>query len=100
MGLPGVGLVSTVGLEPPSPSFNPKLRHSCHTVVRNVLDGLVVLCSWLPLLIPSLNNVSSIRAARALRPLRAINRLPGLKRQVETVIASLPHLADVISVRC
>ena len=36
-----------------------------------------------------------MRAVRALRPLRTINRLPGMRRQVATLIESIPHLVDV-----
>jgi len=61
----------------------------------NRLDCLVVVASWLPLLVPELNNVSSVRAVRALRPLRTISRMPSLKCQVDTLLASLPHLRDV-----
>ena len=32
---------------------------------------------------------------RALRPLRTINRLPGMRRQVATLIDAVPHLVDV-----
>ena len=45
------------------------------------LSLFVLLTSSLPLLVPSLNNYSAVRAFRALRPLRTISRLPGLRRQ-------------------
>ena len=61
----------------------------------NRLDCLVVVMGWLPYLIPSLNNLSAIRSLRALRPLRSINQLPGLRRQVVTLIDSLPKMNDV-----
>ena len=61
----------------------------------NQLDFVVVATSWLPLLFPTLNDFSSMRAIRALRPLRTINRLPELRRQVVTLIESLPQLLDV-----
>ena len=88
----------------------------------NQLDFVVVSASWLPLLFPDLNNFTSMRAfrctdasitlsvhaakqtssahksaavRRALRPLRTINRLPGLRRQVDTICESLPYLLDV-----
>jgi len=61
----------------------------------NQLDFVVVLTSWLLLLFPSLDNLSGMRAVRALRPLRAVNRLPELKQEVETLLVSLPQLADV-----
>ena len=40
-----------------------------------------------------------MRAVRALRPLRTINRLPGMRRQVATLIESIPHLVDVALLR-
>ena len=40
------------------------------------------MTSWLPYLFPSLNNFTALRGFRALRPLRTISRLPGLRRQV------------------
>ena len=61
----------------------------------NRLDCLVVVTSWLPILFPSLSNLSSLRALRALRPLRMISRLPGMRRQVNTLLDSLPHLMDI-----
>ena len=61
----------------------------------NQLDFVVVLTAWLPLLFPQLDNFSAMRAVRALRPLRTINQLPELRREVETLLASLPQLLDV-----
>ena len=69
-----------------------------HSFLRdgwNRLDLAIVTASWLPLLFPSLSNTSGMRAVRALRPLRTINRLPRMRRQVATLIGSLPHLVDV-----
>ena len=37
------------------------------------------------------------RAVRALRPLRTIYRLPGLRRQVLTLLNAIGHLVDVAS---
>ena len=62
----------------------------------NQLDFVVVLTAWLPLLFPTLDNFSAMRAVRALRPLRTINRLPELKAEVETLMISLPQLFDVV----
>lgn len=61
----------------------------------NKLDCFVVVASWLPLIIPSLSHMNALRAVRALRPLRTINRLPLLRKQVETLLESLPQLLDV-----
>ena len=51
---------------------------------------------WLPLLIPSLGNLSAIRSLRALRPLRSISILPGVRRQAVTLLDSLPKMGDVM----
>ena len=61
----------------------------------NKFDIVIVGASWLPLIVPQLSNTSAMRAVRALRPLRTINRLPGIRRQVATLIESIPHLVDV-----
>ena len=61
----------------------------------NQLDLVIVGSSWLPLLLPQLSSFNGVRAIRALRPLRTIHRLPGLRRQVVTLIESLNYLADV-----
>ena len=55
----------------------------------------MVAASWPPLLFPSLGNYSAVRAIRALRPLRTASRLPGIRRQVDTIVLSLPRLFDV-----
>ena len=47
----------------------------------NRLDLAIVTFSWLPLFIPSLDNVSWARALRALQPLRTIRRVPKLRRR-------------------
>ena len=62
----------------------------------NVLDCSVVLAAWVPLIFPQLDNVSGLRAVRALRPLRTINRLPGMRKQVNALLGSLPALCDVL----
>ena len=62
----------------------------------NGLDLVVVVSAWVPLLLPALGNVSAMRAVRALRPLRTVNRLPGMRSQVNTLIGSLPALGDVL----
>ena len=66
----------------------------------NLLDMTVVFAGWAPLIsialgLGDLENVSAIRSVRALRPLRSVQRLPGLRRQVVTMIDSLPKMADV-----
>jgi len=64
--------------------------------VWNRLDFVVVVMGWLPLLIPSLGNLSAIRSLRALRPLRSISILPGVRRQAVTLLDSLPKMGDVM----
>ena len=59
----------------------------------NRLDFVVVLFGWLPIFVPSLDNVSAIRSLRALRPLRSIAHLPGVRRQAVTLIDSLPQVS-------
>ena len=71
-------------------------RHAYLADPWNVLDFSVVVSAWAPLLIPQLNNVSGLRAIRALRPLRTINRLPGMRKQVNVLLALLPALVDVL----
>jgi hypothetical protein len=61
-----------------------------------VLDFSVVVSAWVPLLFPQLNSVSGLRAVRALRPLRTINRLPGMRKQVNVLLSSLSALGDVL----
>ena len=61
----------------------------------NLLDMTVVLSAWAPLLFPQLDNLSAMRSVRALRPLRSVQRLPGLRRQIATMLNSLPQMADV-----
>ena len=62
----------------------------------NRLDFVVVVMAYLPLLIPSLQNMSAIRSLRALRPLRSLSVLPGVRKQAMTLIDSMPKLVDVI----
>mmetsp|Transcript_53434 Transcript_53434/g.169965 ORF Transcript_53434/g.169965 Transcript_53434/m.169965 type:complete len:593 (-) Transcript_53434:66-1844(-) len=61
--------------------------------------------SWLDLvsvvtaysfLMPGLGNVSGLRAFRALRPLRTISGVPGMRVLVDTLIESIPLMIDVM----
>ena len=45
---------------------------------------------------PSLGNYSVIRSVRALRPLRALKRMPGMPLLVQSILAVLPKLANVV----
>ena len=59
----------------------------------NILDAVVVLTSWLPyILSESSSSGGAVRAFRLLRPLRTINRFPGLKRLVSTILMSIPQM--------
>ena len=62
----------------------------------NILDIIVVFFSILGFLIKDskLAFVKGFRAARALRPLRLIKRAPGLRRVVNTLIKSVPPMAN------
>ena len=61
----------------------------------NRLDFVIVSISWAGLLVPSLGNLSGARALRALRPLRTVTRVPGLRRLVLTLLDSSRLLLDV-----
>lgn len=60
----------------------------------NQIDFCILLTCWLPLVFP-VENMTAFRCVRALRPLRAVSVLPGMRRQVGTILASLPKLTDV-----
>ena len=63
----------------------------------NVLDFVVVtltVISWIPGVSTGKGTIA-MRAIRALRPLRTITRVPGLRALVEALIASMPMMLDV-----
>jgi hypothetical protein len=62
----------------------------------NILDLIVVVISIIGFMIEgsSVDFVKGFRAARALRPLRLIQRAPGLRRVVNTLIKSVPPMAN------
>ena len=60
------------------------------------LDFAVVSLGWMPILFPSFGNYSAIRAVRALRPLRALKRVPGMPMLVESILAALPRVGNVL----
>ena len=60
------------------------------------LDFMVVTLAWAPILFPSFGSYSVIRALRALRPLRALKRMPGMPLLVNSILAAVPKLADVV----
>ena len=63
----------------------------------NILDIFVVLTSIIDLAGSGL-NVSILRTARVLRPLKSLNSLPKLRDLVKSLFASLPPLANVVIV--
>ena len=60
------------------------------------LDFLVVSLAWLPILFPSMGNYSVLRAFRALRPLRALKRVPGMPLLVQWILSVLPKMFNVL----
>jgi len=63
----------------------------------NVLDGTIVVMSLLTVAFASMDLTffKSLRAVRALRPLRMINRNPGMKMVVNALIKALPEVLNV-----
>eukprot|EP00892_Ulva_mutabilis_P001295 jgi/Ulvmu1/11166/UM072_0002.1 len=61
----------------------------------NVIDFVVVVMGWMSLL-PSVENISSMRTVRVLRPLRTITGVEGMRMLVSTLLSSLPMLLDVL----
>jgi voltage-dependent calcium channel L type alpha-1F len=80
----------------------------------NKLDMIVVCSGWVSLILAQSDHCSvhgilfcaeaeggstkfsALRSIRVLRPLRTINRFPGMKIIVQTLLASLPQLLDSI----
>jgi hypothetical protein len=64
----------------------------------NILDGAVVCCSVIAIVLSDSNLgwVRGFRVFRALRPLRVIKRIPELKTVVESLFRSAPTLGNVI----
>ena len=60
------------------------------------LDFLVVTLAWLPILFPSMGNYSTLRAFRALRPLRALNRVPGMPVLMQSIALVIPKLGSIL----
>lgn len=60
----------------------------------NILDFTVVIIGWLGLLINA-GNISAIRTIRIMRSLRTINSIAEMKIVVNSIIKSIPMLADV-----
>ena len=62
----------------------------------NVLDFIIVMTGLITL-IPNVPNLKSLRIMRVFRPLRSIHVVPSMKRQVKTLIMSLPQMGYVAS---
>ena len=60
----------------------------------NVFDFFVVSTAWLQRL-PGVGNYTALRAVRVLRALRMVNRVPSLKRVINSLLDSLPELSNV-----
>nr|CCA18882.1 similar to sodium channel putative [Albugo laibachii Nc14] len=70
----------------------------------NVLDGIIVVTSWVTLIAESSSQVANLkflrplRGLRAFRPLRMISRRPGLKLVVNALFESVPAVMNVMFV--
>eukprot|EP01062_Namystynia_karyoxenos_P018900 TRINITY_DN17048_c0_g1_i1.p1 TRINITY_DN17048_c0_g1~~TRINITY_DN17048_c0_g1_i1.p1 ORF type:complete len:2253 (+),score=562.75 TRINITY_DN17048_c0_g1_i1:718-6759(+) len=60
----------------------------------NVLDLFVLVFDYVDLFYPV--NVTQLRAVRALRPLRTIQRIAGLRRVVDSFVSSMPYIMDTL----
>lgn len=63
----------------------------------NVLDFFLVMGGWVTYL-PQVgeSGLSSVRVVRVLRPLRAINSVEGLRILIDSMLASIPQLCNVM----
>ena len=74
----------------------------------NIMDGTLVIISLIDtVMIVLLGSKSKIfgilrvfRLVRALRPLRVINRAPGLKLVVQTLLSSLKPIGNIVLICC
>ena len=82
---------------PARPSPNPS-RDSVRTLSISRIDFIVVLFSLLDY-VPGMGNFTSIRTVRLLRPLRAINKIEGMKVSCHSpcipIVIPRPHSLDV-----
>ena len=60
----------------------------------------MVTLAWIPILVPSFGNYSVIRSVRALRPLRALKRVPGMPVLISSILAAMPKLGNVLALCC
>jgi hypothetical protein len=61
----------------------------------NVIDFVIVIMGWISIS-PKVENISSMRTVRVLRPLRTITGVEGMRMLVTTLLSSLPMLLDVL----
>jgi hypothetical protein len=67
----------------------------------NILDFVVVVSAYLPLIMPSNDSgfsLASLRSLRILRPLRTVSKLKNLKALIVTVFNSIPYLVEILVV--
>lgn len=66
----------------------------------NILDFFIVMSAYISMLDSSDKNegvsLASLRAFRVLKPLRAVNNIPGLRLIVQAILSALPLLKDTI----
>jgi voltage-dependent calcium channel T type alpha-1G len=74
----------------------------------NIMDGTLVIVSLVDTFISVVFGQTSkifdilrvFRLVRALRPLRVINRAPGLKLVVQTLLSSLKPIGNIVLICC
>jgi voltage-dependent calcium channel T type alpha-1G len=74
----------------------------------NIMDGSLVIISIIDLLMTLISDSSPrifgilrvFRLLRSLRPLRVINRAPGLKLVVQTLLSSLRPIGNIVLISC
>ncbi|KAL1497716.1 hypothetical protein ABEB36_008627 [Hypothenemus hampei] len=74
----------------------------------NIMDGALVIISLVDILMFLINDTTSrifgilrvFRLLRSLRPLRVINRAPGLKLVVQTLLSSLRPIGNIVLICC
>ena len=68
----------------------------------NILDFFIIMSAYLSMMQTdgedSGLSLSSLRAFRVLKPLRAVNNIPGLRLIVQSILSALPLLKDTIIV--
>ena len=67
----------------------------------NVMDFFIVVSAYLSMMQSNKEDgvsLSSLRTFRVLRPLRAVNNIPGLKLIVKSIVAAMSLLTDTIIV--